>query len=88
MGKFERGCAKQCEEECHNFGEGTEWILYCRVRVWVQYLSFAGYHRQSPYQRWLTQFRSIYIYSIYIYILFISKRVLGHYGELISVKIK
>ena len=29
---------------------------------------------------------SIYIYSAYIYILFISKRVRGHYGELISVK--
>ena len=29
---------------------------------------------------------SIYIYSVYIYILFISKRVWGHYGELISVK--
>ena len=31
---------------------------------------------------------SIYIYSVYIYILFISKRVWGHYGELISVKIQ
>ena len=31
---------------------------------------------------------SIYIYSVYIYILFISKRVVGHYGELISVKIQ
>ena len=31
---------------------------------------------------------SIYIYSVYIYILFISKRVWGHYGKLISVKIQ
>ena len=63
-----------------------QWILYCRVRVWVQYLSFTGYHRPSPYWWWQTQFHSIYIYSVYIYVLFISKRVWGHYGELISVK--
>ena len=66
----------------------NRWILYCRVRVWVQYLSFAGYHRPLPYRRWPTQFHSIYIYSVYIYVLFISKRVWGHYGELISVKIQ
>ena len=29
---------------------------------------------------------SIYIYSVYTYILFISKRAWGHYGELIAVK--
>ena len=32
---------------------------------------------------------SFYLYlNVYIYILFISKRVWGHYGELISVKIQ
>ena len=64
------------------------WILYSRGRVWVQYLSFAVGHRQMPYRQWPTQFRSIYIYSVYVYVLFISKRVWGHYGELISVKIQ
>ena len=65
-----------------------KWILYSRGRVWVQYLSFAVGHHRMPYRRWPTQFCSIYIYSVYVYILFISKRVWGHYGELISVKIQ
>ena len=64
------------------------WILYSRGRVWVQYLSFAVGHRRMPFRRWPTQFRSIYIYSVYVYVLFISKRVWGHFGELISVKFR
>ena len=57
-------------------------------RAWVHHLSLSSGHRRMPFRRWPTQFHSIYIYSVYIYILFISKRVWGHYGELISVKIQ
>ena len=66
--------------------EGPKWtcFFYPWGRVWVQYLSFAVGHHRLAYRWWPTQFHSIYIYSVYIYVLFISKRVWGHYGELIS----
>ena len=58
------------------------------IKLFLSLSSSPVFEFRPPPKRHSAVAISIYIYSVYIYILFISKRVRGHYGELISVKIQ